>query len=460
MIFPVVGPSYQTRARAFSAERCINLIPEPAEADARGKWVLNGAPGLTQYVDLGTASPARCGIVMANVLYVVYGTTLYSIVAGVATTIGTIGGSDRLSVATNGSQIVFVSITSGGWIYDVANGLRQITDADYQPANNVTFLNQYFIFTRTNSQQFFTSDLADGSSYDILNFASAEGDPDNLVTCIADNGELWLFGQTTTEIWTNTGDPTFPLQRINGAVLSKGIAGIHAVTRLDNTVYWIGSDGVVYRANGYSPARISTFAIEQKLGELDISDAYCFSYVQEGHSYFCMTVGSYTFVYDAATQLWHERSSRVHNSMDQEWRVNGIIQFGSDLIALDNSDGILGIVDPDAYEEYGTEIVWQRITSMISNEGKPLVCDSMQLICETGVGPSDGTDPQVSLSTSEDNGHSFGNEKFRSMGQIGEYGTRVIFRRLGRFYQKVFKLQGTMQARLALIDCAVEVSSA
>ncbi len=460
MRFPVVGPSYKSRALAFSAQRSVNLYPEPAEADARGQWILWATPGIVSYADIGTWLPCRGAITMANIMYVVFGTSLYSVISGVATELGTIGGSDRLSIATNGSQIVFVSLSSGGWIYDVANGLRQITDADYQPANNVTFLNQYFVFSRQNSQQFFLSSLADGSSYDILDFASAEGSPDNLISVLADNGELWLFGQSTTEVWTNTGDPIFPFQRINGAVLSKGIAGIHACTRLDNTVYWLSNEGIVYSAQGYAPARISTFAIESQFDGEDLSGAFMFGYVQDGHAFLVLTVGGATYVYDAATQQWHERSSRDQYHLDGEWRCNHVLEYNGTLYAMDSQDSLIGTLDPVEPEEFGREIVCTRVTSMIAEDAKALIVDSVQLIAETGIGPSDGSVPYVSLAVSRDNGHTFGNEKFASAGAIGQYSTRIIWRRLGRAYQTVMRIQAEKRALTAWIDSSVEVSLA
>ena len=52
--------------------------------------------------------------------------------------LGIIAGSGRVGMADNGTQLCIVS-GAKGYIYDTANGLSEISDADFPGADTVTF---------------------------------------------------------------------------------------------------------------------------------------------------------------------------------------------------------------------------------------------------------------------------------------------------------------------------------
>ncbi|MGV2359753.1 UNVERIFIED_CONTAM: hypothetical protein QOZ72_28920, partial [Pseudomonas aeruginosa] len=83
----------------------------------------------------------------------------------------------------------------------------------------VDYLDGYGVFVRPDTQQFYISALNDFTTFDALDFASDEADPDNLVTHIVDHQELILFGERVTTVWFDSGDATFPLARREGATM-------------------------------------------------------------------------------------------------------------------------------------------------------------------------------------------------------------------------------------------------
>ena len=199
------------------------------------------------------------------------------------TTIGTIGTvSDTVSMASNGTEIILVDGSAGYLINTTANTVTQITDPDFpNGVRRATYQDGYFIVAGDNSQKFYISGLLNGSAWDGLDFASAEGAPDNTIGLISDHRELWLFGDTSAEIWVNTGNADFPFERSGNAFIEHGCAAAASVAKLDNTVFWLGADdrgsGIVWRAQGYTPVRISTHAVEKAIsGYADISDAVAF----------------------------------------------------------------------------------------------------------------------------------------------------------------------------------------
>lgn len=459
MKLSLVGPSYQSRSLPFSCQRTINLYPEQAEATARDQFVMYGTPGIASLFDLGGTSGCRGAVYMDGRIYAVVGITLYSILSdGTATNVGTIGGTDRLSMAVNGAQVCIVSLQAGSFIYSLAGGLQQITDPDFYPSSGVVFLNQFFVHVQQSSQKFFLSALADGLNYKALDFASAEANPDLLRGHIADNGELWLFGETTTEVWTNTGAAAFPFSRIAGAVLQKGIESRDVCARLNNSVFWLGSDLVVYRATGYQPERISTHAIETQINEIDRSGAYALAYNQEGHQFLILTfpAADLTFVFDASNAQWHERSSRISN-VDRYWRPAAIVEAFDRLYVFDAFSGKVGHLDLDTYTEFGEQIISTRITTVFAADAKPAIMDRLQAIVETGVGVLGADEPLVLLSYSDDGGRTYTNDREGSLGDVGQYRKRVKWHRLGRFYQRVLRIRISAPVRRAIINAEAEI---
>ena len=69
--------------------------------------------------------------------------------------------------------------------------------------------------------------------------------------------------------------------------------------------------------------------------------------------------------------------------------------------------------------------------------------------------------PQVMLRWSDDGGHTWSNEHWRSMGPIGGYGTRVIWRRLGmtmKLRDRVYEISGTDPVKIAIMGAELQVS--
>jgi hypothetical protein len=194
--------------------------------------------------------------------------------------------------------------------------LGQITAPAFQAANTVVYFDDYFIFSATGTNQFFLSGLGDGTQYNGLDFASAQANPDTVLAVINYHEQLLIFGKFSIEVWYDAGAVTFPFQRYDGAYIQRGAAAPLAITQEDNTVFWLGEDGIFYRLNGYQPVRISQFGCEHAWAQYPtINDATCFVVTMEGHKFIFLTfqAGNATWCYDISSgtdqPLWHERES-------------------------------------------------------------------------------------------------------------------------------------------------------
>ena len=407
---PILGSSYVIRSVNAADNRMVNLYPEVVPEGGKEPAYLQRCPGLTLKTSVGTG-PIRGVYSLGDYLYVVSGSEFYRLTSAyVANKVGDVTGTGPVSMADNGTQI-FIACNPDGFIYNTDTlAFAQITDPDFPGAVTVGYLDGYFVFNEPNSQRVWVTQLLDGLSIDPLDFASAEGSPDGLVSLIIDHREAWLFGTNSVEVWYNSGDPDFPLTRIQGAYNEIGCIAPYSVAKMDNSVFWLGADargqGIVYRANGYQGVRVSTHAVEFAIqGYGDLSDAVGYTYQQDGHTFYVLnfTNADTTWVFDAATGAWHERAG-FRNGDFKRHRGNNHARFNGVPIVGDYQNGKLYEFDLDVYADDGQTQKWLRRWRALptgANDLKRTAHHSLQIDCETGVGLNgiDPFDPPVEITT-------------------------------------------------------------
>lgn len=499
---PFVGPAYQARSLNADAQRAVNCYLEMDNASPRAPVALYGTPGTVRKFTLPTFPVREC-IQEDQYSYWVAGNTVYRVKADYSfTALGTIAtGSGPVSMASNGAQILLVDGVSGWLINVAANTLTEIADGDFpKGVKRTAYQDGYFIVTGNNSQAFYINQTPyDGTQWDALDFASAEGSPDDTIGVISDHRELWFFGSNSAEVWVNTGAADFPFQRSGNTFIEHGCASAGTVAKADNTVFWLGSDdrgsGIVWRADGYTPVRISTHALEKAIDSYSvISDSFAFTYQQEGHIFYVLTfpTAAKTWVYDAATQQWHERAWRdpVTNTLTR-WRANCSCFFNGEHLVGDYKDGRVYALDLDAYTDDGDPIKRIRATTATENLQNRIFVAMLQVDMETGVGLSgsmiaetsylmtqsddylitessehlieeqktaitQGSAPLLMLRYSGDGGHTWSNENTATVGKVGQYGARARFNRLGVGRNRVWEISMTDPVKWAVFGAVVE----
>lgn len=457
----LVGASNQERSLPFDAERTINLYPV---FDQNGKEVsaLYGTPGLTLFATAGSGPVRGCFNSAAGRPFVVARSGVYELSDnGSATLRGLLDTSSGIvSIDENGLQLGICDGTSV-YIYTYSTDiLVKVTDINLPSSGTLTFIDGYFVVTQNNSGKFFISALYDGTNWDALDFATAESSPDELLRVYNAVGQLWLFGTKTTEIWTNTGASAFPFERISGAKMETGILAPHSAVAVDNSVFWIGRDnigsGIVYRAQGFSPQRISTNAIELLIQQATSpSTLRAYTYQQDGHTFYVITGGGLitTLVYDISTQLWHERAFlNSFGNYEQHLGACGMYAFNRQMVCS-RLNGKIYTMSLDIYSDDGDEISSERIYTHLSNENIRERFNQLEISMETGVGnqSAPGVNPQITLWISRDGGKTYSTGYSTSFGAVGNYKARAVFRRLGYAYEITFKIRITDPVKRALI---------
>lgn len=502
---PILGSTYVARSVNAADARMVNLFPEIVPEAGKEPAFLQRAPGLRLLATVGTG-PIRGEWAYGGYGYVVSGTKLYKIDSTYTSTLlGTVNGVGPVSMADNGTQL-FIAANGPSYIYNAStNAFGPIVDPDFPGAVTVGYLDGYFVFNEPNSQKIWVTQLLDGTSIDPLDFASAEGSPDGVVGIIVDHREVWVYGTNTVEVWYDTGATDFPLQRIQGAFNELGCAATYSIAKMDNGLFWLGKDargqGIVYRANGYTGTRISTHAVEWHIQQYgDLSDAIGYTYQQDGHSFYVLIFPSAntTWVYDVATQAWHERAGWSNGEFTRH-RSNCQMFFNNEVIVGDYQNGNIYAFDLDDFTDNGSIQKWLRTWRALptgQNNLRRTAHHSLQIDMESGVGlngfvvnetiylqtkddnyllaedgnyliadqqaiATQGSDPQVMLRWSDDGGHTWSNEHTAAVGKIGQYYRRVFFRRLGmtlKLRDRVYELSMTDPVKTAIMGAELLIT--
>lgn len=421
-------------------ELLVNVYPR---ASTGGKYPFNliNTPGLAFFCELPTFpvlglhnNKGRVFAVTPSKMYEIFKN-------GTFKELGDVDLKGRVSMEDNGIQVVVVDGLKGFYYDAKTEVVKQITDDAFYPSSTVTYQDGYFLFNRNGTGQFFISELLD-VAFDPLDFATAEGQPDNLVAILSDHREIFLFGEDTIEVWYNSGASDFPFERNQGAFIEKGCGARHSVAKQNNTVYFIGSDLMVYQMTGYTPVRISTHAVEKTLKDVELSDAFAYTYQDEGHLFYVLTIPSrdITWCYDISTGAWHVRQSYQFG----RHQSNNAIFFDSKTLVGDFQNGRIYQMAGNFYTDDGEPVVREFVLPTVNNGREFLTVDSLEFDMGTGVGliRGQGDYPELRVYFSKDSGKTY-SESFKRgrIGKVGEYLTRAKVNRFGAARQFTFKVE-------------------
>lgn len=464
--------AYTSQSLNADSERTVNWYPEQMESPgAKTQAVLYPCPGFDPYIDL-SPGPIRGAFSQNGRTFFVSGYNLWEVdTTPTATLRGTVAmDANPATICSNGDGGNQLFITSGdvGYCYDLLT--NTLTTELASGATMGAYLDTYFIAFDASNSAFYISDQYDGTTWDPTQFAQRTLAGDNWVGMQVVNSDLWLMGSQTSEAWYDAGTSPFPFAPRPGMLLQQGAASAFSLGQMNNVLIWLSRNaqgaGMVFRLDGYQPLRISTHAIEYAIQGYDIiSDATCFVYQEQGHAFYVLTFpnAKATWVWDAATGLWHERPYWNDRTGEEEaMRVATFCHTVQNLnLVGDRVTGqvyVMSINTPTDVDGEGMRRV-RRFRAMSSEEAY-LFYSNLQIDMETGLGTSSGQgyDPELMLRWSNDSGHHWSNEITTGVGQTGEYGTRAMFRgNLGRARNRVFEITATDPIPWRMLQAFVQV---
>ena len=482
MRLPLIGGSYVARSIIASAQRCVNLYPETNPQGSLVPVTHYQRPGL-RLVAQGPAAPVR-GLYRpstGNGGYAVIGQNVYAIGANWALTqIGQLvkNATNPVSMIDNGVTLVLVDASTLGYQVNLGtNGFSQIVDptGTFVGGTKVDYIDTFVLWGPvTPGANTFGSTLSNEITLDPTYVAGKTDYPDPLVTLIVNRHEIVLFGQLKSEIWYDAGNALFPFAELPGAYIEHGILAPYSAAAQDINVYWLGQDlqgqGVVYRQRGYETKRISNHALEYALrqasaGGASLSDAIGYCHQLDGHYFYVLGFASadMTWVFDEATQDWHQRGWSDANGVLHRDRSNCAAFINGTNVVGDWQNGAIYALDPNVYLDNGAPITFTRsfphIGEATTDSGQPVPVDwrrqklnGFWADIECGLAPADagGNAAMVSLRISLDRGRTFGNAVTQSLGPAGAYLTQPQWRTLGIARDPVFELSYSVNGPAAL----------
>lgn len=457
-----------SRSQQLSDSQLLNFMTERQPPEAKGQAPLFGCPGIGQSGICG-AGPHRGSWNFNGVAYFVSDIGLYMLSdinnpAAVGTLVGSgIFGTGRVSMSDNGTQLCIVN-GSNGWIYTVAGGLVEITSPAFYPAMTVTFMDGYFIFDRTGTNEWFLSALYDGLTYNGLDFASAEAQPGFVIGTVQNLQLLFIFCTEHIEIWYDAGSADFPFARYSGGIINYGCISPFTVVKQDGAIFFLGADHIYYRLQANAPIRISTHPVEHVIQTAPIiTDAYSITWSWEGHKFVLLTLPSFNFsiCFDISTGKWHQRDSvdASFNSLGI-WRPATAMAVYDDIVFGDSISGQVGELDWSTYTEFGNPMRGIIQTMNQQRDRKRVYCSKLELDVEAGVGTTagQGADPQIMLRRSVDGGQTWSIGQFwRALGKVGETLKRVRWIRQGQGRQMMWQLVITDPVPRTIISADADI---
>jgi hypothetical protein len=374
-------------------------------------------------------------------------------------------------------------------------------DGAFSGATTVDIVDNYFVYSRPSSQQFGASDALSPVSQ-ALSFASKDGAPDNLIALIVDHREVYLLGEASSEVWVDVGAFPFPFQRIPGTSTQHGIVAEDSVSRLGDSFAYVSRNlrgqGQVMQMQGYKPTRISTHAVENSLVNQTITDAIAWTYQLEGHEVYVVTFPTInlTWAYDIATGMWHKWLYSDTTGAYSRHRGNCCAEFQGMVLVGDYANGKIYELDKSNYTDDGNYVRRLRRAPHLVTDFQRQYFEEFQIQFQPGVGTTGlsvpfykyigspyviystatltipaaenyvlgtvqqqtTTEPQAMLRWSDDGGSTWSNEHWTTIGALGKYQNRAIWRRLGTARDRVFEVVVTDPVKAVIVSANLKAS--
>ena len=400
----------------------------------------------------------------------------------IITALGTGSGGAGTYTVNNSQTIASITMYALNWT------VLPSSDGAFTGGETCDIVDNYFVYNRPASQQWGASGVLSPISGN-TSFSSKDGAPDNLVALIVDHREVYLMGEASSEVWTDVGAIPFPFQRIPGTNTQHGIAAKFSVARFGDSFCYVSRNNrgqaQIMQMKGYVPTRISNHAVENSITNQYVDDAIAWTYQLEGHECYVVSFPTLqlTWSFDLASGMWHKWLYTENNGTYTRHRGNCCAVFQGMVLVGDYSNGSIYELDKLNYTDNGQNTRRLRRAPHLVADFQRQYFDELQIQFQPGVGTTglsvavsgmfigdpyiiypdaeliigpfdivylgiknaiNGNTPtnypQAMLRWSNDGGSTWSREYWVTIGQLGKYKNRAIWRRLGMARDRVFEV--------------------
>lgn len=234
------------------------------------------------------------------------------------------------------------------------------------------------MYVATQAGRIYGSHLNDPTSWNALNYISAESEPDNLVGITKHLNYILGFGEWSTDFFYDAGNAVGSPLSVSQSYKSEiGCANGDSIVQFEQTVAWIGKSKTtgpaIYMMDGVSPLKVSTPYIERILGNSTLNDVKAYSFKFNGHMFYVLTLHdlNMTMVYDVNEKQWYQWTMWARDSDgiygEQYFRPSYYAGVGNNYYLLDDDNGVLYTLSDTQYTDSGAPIYYRCVTDILDS---------------------------------------------------------------------------------------------
>lgn len=365
-----------------------------------------------------------------------------------------------VSFATDGTKVVMAN--GANMVHTDLSTLTTMADAQAPTAvTHIASMDGYLLAMSSGQVNF--SDPLDITSWTALDMFQAEGTPDDNVAMGEAYRELIILGHRSVEFWYNDG--TTPFSRLSGGNLPYGCSAPYSLARTGSTWMWLDHERRLVTMNGRQVVPVSN-PYERVIQRYEnVDDAVGYAMSVDGYPIYVLNfpTARQTLTYNYQTQKWskwgywntttggHERFRGQAYCYARKWNMhlvgdwqNGLVYKAKRDVYTDNTNMIRTVVRT-GHLNYGTE------SSKRSN--------TLRLRMKRGVGNASVTTPQITVRRRNNGMAQWENERWGSLGAVGQADIQLDFRRNGIFKATQLEIVHSDDSEFVLAGAEEDIES-
>lgn len=226
----------------------------------------------------------------------------------------------------------------------------------------------------------YTSNPNDPTTWNGLNYITAESEPDNLVGIVKHLNYLLSFGASSIDFFYDAGTyPGSPLATAPSYKIELGCANGDSIASFQNLTVWLGTSkelgATVYAIAGAAPEKVSTPYIDRILNTSTLADVTSYPLRINGHTFYVLTLHdiNVTIVYDVNEKIWNVWTMWAIGSngsgvtgiyAEQYFRPSFYTSANNVHYVLDDDNGSLYSMSSSYYNDDGAPIYYRCVTDL------------------------------------------------------------------------------------------------
>lgn len=431
-LLPLVYGAEKREIGRFPEMALRNCTVDPAPTQQETPLAVLARPGMVNFLTM-PGQPlrgcARKAGLFGNDALILADKTLYRVATnGVQTAFaGSIPGRDRvkIDIGRDADDNDVARIATGDALYIATAGavtLEAFPEPGGAGAQDILFHRGFWIGIEAGTDKAYYQ-IPGEATWNALDFASAEYQPDKLIGLDALRDQIWMLGDTTTEVFALTGaDPA--IAPYGGLAFDKGCRARDTIFAVGDLLFWVDDRNGVQMTNGGEPQQVASAGLVGEIRKARAQDLRAWGFGIDNRIYYILSLGFATWVFEASARSWASWDSSGLNHFSGHLGC----EYAGQVLALDADAGSGAVwqVDPLAKTDAGDPIECELSAYLEVNEGSVPI-SNIELSGLVGDAPrtGSGSNPIMAMAYSKDGGKTWSNWKWTSMGMTGKYAGRL-----------------------------------